>query len=106
MSQYSAPGSRDSGPLIPPLEQAPGPPAGATREQCVAMWLDLVEATDEILLAALRSRYGSPEEVKAAYRRIYARQVEEHDKKMLHMMREFDRRSGNGSPNRSEGNGG
>lgn len=59
------------------------------------MWFDLVEATDEILLAALRSRFGSPEQVATAYREIYARQVEEHDKKVHRMMSEFDRRSGN-----------
>jgi hypothetical protein len=61
------------------------------------MWFDLVEATDEILLAALRSRYGSDEEVEAAYREIYARQVEEHDKKVQHMLSEFDRRDRNRS---------
>ena len=105
MSQDSVSRPRESGSLIPPPELAPGPPAGATREQCVAMWFDLVAATDEILLAALRSRYDSPAEVAAAYRQIYARQVEEHDKKMLHMMREFDRRSGNSSPNRSHDDG-
>src|SRR5438132_14334693 len=97
MSQASA--SRTGGQLIPPPELAPGPPAGATREQCVVLWFDLVEATDEILLAALRSRYGSPEEVEAAYRQIYARQVEEHDKKVHHMMSEFYRRGRNGPDN-------
>jgi hypothetical protein len=95
MSQASASNTGGFGQLIPPPELAPGPPAGATREQCVAMWFDLVEATDEILLAALRSRYKSQEEVEAAYRQIYARQVEEHDKKVRHMMSEFDRRSRN-----------
>jgi hypothetical protein len=66
------------------------------------MWVDLVEATDEILLAALRSRYKTPEEVAAAYRQIYAYWVEEHDKKVLHMMNEFDRRSRNAPRNDGE----
>jgi hypothetical protein len=70
------------------------------------MWFDLVEATDEILLAALRSRYGSPEEVEAAYRQVYARQVEEHDKKVYRMLSELDRRFQNWSRNRSGNHGG
>jgi hypothetical protein len=95
MSQASASNTGGSWQLIPSPELAPGPPPGATREQCVAMWFDLVEATDEILLAALQSRYKSQAEAEAAYRQIYARQVEEHDKKVHHMMSEFDRRSRN-----------
>jgi|SRR5579863_2921929 len=78
--------------LIPPPELAPGPPAGATREQCVKKWFDLVEATDEIYLAALRSRCKSEAEVEAAYRESYARWVEEHDRKNLHMLTQFNRR--------------
>ncbi len=80
------------GQLIPPPELAPGPPAGATREQCVAMWVDLVNATDEIFLAALRSRFKTEGEVLAAYRQNYARWVEEHDRTALHLLTEFDRR--------------
>ncbi len=61
MSQDPAPRADGFGQLIPPPGLAPGPPVGATREQFVALWFDLVEATDEILLAALRSRHKSPE---------------------------------------------
>ena len=81
--------------MIPPPELAPGPPVGATREQCIAMWFDLVEATDEIYLAALRSRYKTEAKVEAAYRESYARWVDEHDRKVLHMLTEFDRRRHN-----------
>lgn len=83
------------GRLIPPPELAPGPPKGASREDCIAMWFDLVEATDQILLAALRSRCKTEAEVAAAYRESYARWVEEHDKKVRQMMTAFDRNGRN-----------
>jgi hypothetical protein len=72
--------------LIPPPELAPSVPSSASREECVAAWFDLVEATDEILLANLRSRGLSEAEVLAEYRRDYARWTEEHDRKVRHML--------------------
>jgi len=80
------------GRLIPPPELAPGPPEGATREQCIAMWFDLVEATDQIFLATLRSRYKTEAEVEAAYRENYARWAEEHDRTVVRMFTELNRR--------------
>ncbi len=79
-------------PLIPPAEMEPALPPELSREECVAAWFDLVEATDEILLASLRSRGLSEAEVESAYRAIYARQVEEHDRTVRHMLMELDRR--------------
>lgn len=78
--------------LIPPPEADPAVPAAASREQCVAMWLDLVEATDQILLSTLRSTLGSEAEARAAYRRCYEEQMREHDRTVRHMCEEFHRR--------------
>jgi hypothetical protein len=78
--------------LIPAPDLAPAPPAGVTREQRIAMWFDLVDATDEIQLAMLRARYHTEAEVLAAYRVAYANRVAEHDRTVRHMMTEFDRR--------------
>jgi hypothetical protein len=72
--------------LIPPPELSPSVPATASREECIGAWFDLVDATDEILLANLRSRGLSEAEVLAEYRRDYARWVEEHDHKVRHML--------------------
>jgi hypothetical protein len=85
----------DTGQLIPPSEMAPSVPAGTSREECIAMWFDLVDATDEILLANLRIQGLSPAEVDAAYRECYARQVAEHDRTVRHMLLELDRRRKN-----------
>lgn len=86
--------SKDLGQLIPPAEMAPAVPADATPEQCVAMWVDLVDATDEILLAALRSRLGPAGDVEAEYRRLYQEQMREHDRTVRHMFEELHRRLG------------
>ena len=82
--------------LIPSPEMAPSVPPSASREECIAAWFDLVDATDEILLATLRSRGLSEDEVRAEYRRIYARQVEEHDRTVRRMLTELHRRSQHG----------
>ena len=78
--------------LIPPPELAPGAPPNTTPAQRIAMWFDLVDATDEIQLALLRARYATEAEVMAAYRECYAQWVAEHDRKNLRMLKEFDRR--------------
>jgi hypothetical protein len=82
--------------LIPPPELAPLVPQSASREECIAAWFDLVDATDEILLANLRSRGLSEAEALAEYRRDYARWVEEHDRKVRHMLTDRHRKSQQG----------
>jgi len=83
-----------SGQLIPPPELAPPVPEGATPEQCIAIWVDLVNACEQFLLAGLRREIGAEGDIKAAYRRWYARQMDQHDRTMLRMMEEFRRRGG------------
>ena len=56
------------------------------------MWFDLIDATDAIFLANLRGQGLSPAKVEAEYRACYARQVEEQDRTVRHMLTEFDRR--------------
>ena len=76
---------------IPAVDLAPPVPSGATREQCISVWFDLVEATDEILLANLRRSGRTPEEVQAAYRGCYAAWAAEHDRTVRRMLTEFGR---------------
>ena len=78
-------------PATPPLDLAPSVPDGATPEQCVAMWLDLLDACDQFLLAGLRREIGPEGDLPAAYRRWYARQMEDHDRMMLRLMEGFAR---------------
>jgi len=83
-----------SDPLLAPPDLAPSVPDNATPEQCIAMWVDLMNACEQFLLAGLRREIGPEGDLKAAYRRWYAEQMEEHDRTMLHMVREFNRRGG------------
>jgi len=83
-----------TGPLLPPPELAPSIPTDATPAQCIAMWLDLMGACEQFLLAGLRREIGPDGDLKAAYRRWYAEQMEEHDRTIAHMMAEFKRRGG------------
>ena len=80
--------------LIPPPDLAPSVPPAATPQQCVRMWLDLLDACEQFLLAGLRREIGPEGDLKAAYRRWVAAQMEEHDRTMLHMIEEFERRGG------------
>jgi len=77
-----------------PLDLAPSVPESATPEQCIAAWLDLMDACDQFVLAGLRREIGPDGDLKAAYRKWYAEQMEEHDRMMLHIMEEFERRGG------------
>lgn len=70
---------------------APRVPADATPTQCVEMWLDLMNACDEFLLAGLRREVGPHGDVHAAYRRWYEQQMEEHDRAMFRMLERLDR---------------
>ena len=73
---------------VPPL------PPGLTVEQRIALWGDLLDACDQLLLAGLRRRIGPDGDLRAAYRESLARQREEHDRMLLGMADRFNRRGG------------
>jgi len=77
----------------PAEDLAPTIPAGTTPQQCIAMWLDLLDACDQFLLAGLRRQIGPDGDLQAAYRGWYAEYLEEHDRMMFHMAAEFARRA-------------
>jgi len=63
-------------------------------EMRIKIWLDLLDASEQFLLAGLRREIGPDGDLKAAYRKWYKEQMEEHDKMMYHMMEEFSKRGG------------
>jgi hypothetical protein len=85
-----------TGQLLPPPDLAPTVPEGATPEQCMCMWLDLMRTCEQFVLAGLRREIGPDGDLRAAYRRWYAEQMEEHDRMMFHLVEEFNRRIGSG----------
>src|SRR5438128_113044 len=82
--------------LLPPSELAPPLPPGLNPQQRVALWLQWVDACDEFLRSGLRRRVGPHGELRAAYAAWYAEHMAEHDATMIHMMEEFEKRSGHG----------
>ena len=79
--------------LIPPADLAPSIPSGLTPEQRIEVWLDLMNAAEQFLLAGLRLKVGPGGDVQAAYRQWYAEHMAEHDLAMQHLVEEFNRRS-------------
>jgi hypothetical protein len=83
-----------AGELLPPPELAPPIPDQTTPEERVLMWLDLMRTCETFLLAGLRREIGPDGDLQEAYRRWYARQREEHDRTVIHVLEEFNRRLG------------
>ena len=47
-----------AGQLLPPSDLAPTVPDDATPQQCIAMWLDMLDACEQFVLAGLRREIG------------------------------------------------
>jgi hypothetical protein len=52
-----------------------------------------MNACDELLIAGLQQQLGRSD-VTEAYRELYAKQMEEHDRMIRHMLEELHRREG------------
>jgi hypothetical protein len=87
--------------LLPDPDLAPPVPEGLTPEQRIALWVDLMATCDRFLLAGLRREVGPDGDVRAAYRRWYAEQMEAHDRTMQHMVENLARRLGEPCPPKS-----
>jgi hypothetical protein len=67
---------------------------GLTPKQRIDLWVQLMDACELFLLGSLRRKIGPDGDLRAAYRSWYAEQMEAHDETLVHLMREFQRRSG------------
>lgn len=67
------------------------PPDGA---DYVAMWADVVDACEQLLLAGLRREIGPDGDLEAAYRRWERARNEEHYQMLVKMMERIARRGG------------
>jgi len=81
-----------AGQLIPPPGFEPQVPDDATPEQCIRIWVDLMNACEQFLLAGLRREIGPEGDLKEAYRKWYATWQAEHDRMIRHMAEQFSRR--------------
>jgi hypothetical protein len=78
--------------LIPPPELAPPSVKHLPVAQRVAVWADLVEATEAFLLAGLERKVGPGGNVRAAYREWNARQHAERDARLIQFLKNLSRR--------------
>ncbi len=79
--------------LIPPAELAPLCRQSLPMSRRIELWAEWLDACDEFLRASLRRKIGPDGDLQAAYREWYAEQMLEHDRTMLHLVEEFNRRS-------------
>ena len=87
-----------AGQLIPPPELAPPLSEELTPEQGIRLWVDLMDTCEQFLLAGLRRAIGPEGGLRAAYRERYREHMEEHDRTIIRMIEEFNRRyQSNGS---------
>ncbi len=82
-----------AGQLIPPPGFEPQVPADATPQQCIRMWVELMDVCEQFLLARLREEIGPEGDLKAAYRAWYREQMEEHYRVVRHVVEKFNRRN-------------
>ena len=78
--------------LIPVAGMEPSLPDHLTPDQCLAAWMDLMDASEELLLAGLRREIGPDGDLQEAYRQWYARWMEEHDRATRQMAENLYRR--------------
>jgi hypothetical protein len=60
----------------------------------IARWREAVDLSDQFLLAGLRREIGPEGDIDAAYRRWYEEYRREHDRALIHLAEEFNRRGG------------
>lgn len=80
--------------LIPPPELDHPLPDGLSPDQLVALWLDVLEASDQMLLAGLAATLPAGADVREAYRQWYAQYNREHFEMLERMAERFNRIDG------------
>lgn len=83
-----------AGQLIPPPDLAPTSQKNLTKGERIIAWAELMTLGREFVLGGLRRRIGEDGDLHAAYRQWYAEVMDEHDRMMIHMLQEFQRRVG------------
>ena len=78
--------------LIPRVGIEHSLPNHLTPDQRVAAWADLMDASEELLLAGLARQIGPDGDLREAYRRWYVRQMEDHDQAMRDLANNLYRR--------------
>ena len=78
--------------LIPPPDLAPPSVKHLPFEKRIALWSELVDSCDALLLAGLRNRIGPDGDLQAAYRDWYARSMDGHERAQIQFLENLSRR--------------
>ena len=78
--------------LIPPTGLEHSMLDHLTPDQRLAAWADLMDSSEELLLAGLSRQIGPNGDLREAYRRWYIAQMEEHDQAMRDLAANLYRR--------------
>ncbi len=71
---------------------SPSLPETLTPAQGVRLWLDQMECAEQFLIAGLSREVSSEDEVREKYREWYRQTMDEHDRTVIEMMRQFEQR--------------
>jgi hypothetical protein len=77
--------------VVSPPDITPPVPEDLTAEQCIALWAEVTDACEELLLAGLRREVEPAGDVIAAYRRWNADRMEEHEQDLIRMLQRLNR---------------
>ena len=83
-----------AGQLIPPPEMAPETSAALSPGERVAAYFELLELGAQFVAAGLARNLKPGEDVQTAFRKWYAKQMDEHDADLRHLLQELSRREG------------
>ncbi len=63
--------------------------------QRVAAWFELMQVSEQFLLAGIRLRIGPDADLRDGVRDWYRSEMEQHDRKLIHLLQRLGRREGN-----------
>ncbi len=69
----------------------PSIPESLTADQRIALWAEVTDACEELVLAGLRRDLGPGGDLKRAYRLWYTEQMEEHTRALVRMLERLQR---------------
>jgi hypothetical protein len=80
-----------AGQLIPLPEFAPPVPQDLPSEQWIALWCDLYDAGEKLLLAGLRLQIGPDGDIKRAYQDWLRQYYDDHDQTLIRLAAKLNR---------------
>lgn len=81
-----------TGSRVPPARFLPLNSRPLSMSQRVAAWFELMESSEQFLLAGIRHRIGPEGDLTHAVRRWYRQEMEQHDQTVIGLLEQLGRR--------------